>query len=183
MPDPPYRDPAPQVPSSNEDSQSEREDQLSDVPPEPEAQQDHDSDESELLALQHAYLTIPEALEAAFKASGRDSGPKTYAEVMTLPDAQQHHEAAIKEIQSHVENGTWVLSSLPPGRKAIGCRWVFLIKRKSDGSIDRYKARLVAQGFSQRPGFDYNETYASTIRWAALRAILALGAIDVKMEK
>ena len=60
---------------------------------------------------------------------------------------------------------------------------MFLIKRKSDGSVDRYKARLVAQGFSQRPGFDFQETYASTLKWATLRAILAYAAIeDLEIE-
>ena len=72
---------------------------------------------------------------------------------------------------------------LPPGRKAIGSRWVFKVKRKADGSIDRYKARLVAKGFSQRPGFDFEETFAPTAKWAALRAIFALGALeDLEME-
>ena len=67
---------------------------------------------------------------------------------------------------------------LPPGRKAIGCRWVFKLKRKPDGSVDRYKARLVAKGFSQRPGLDFGQVFAPTARWAALRAIFALAAIE-----
>jgi hypothetical protein len=167
-----YRDPLPQIPSSDEgsDGHGVPEESESDVQP------GEVSDESELIASESAYLTIPEALDVAYKANAHSSDPQTYAEAMALPDAQDYHNAAVKEIQSHLENGTWELATLPPGRKAIGCRWVFLIKRKSDGSIDRYKARLVAQGFSQRPGFDYGETYASTVKWATLRAILALGA-------
>src|SRR6202000_2624588 len=101
---------------------------------------------------QCAYLTLPEALEHAFKAGAHDDSPRSYGEAMKRPGAQQYHDAACDEIQSLLDNGTWELAQLPPGRKAIGCRWVFLIKRKSDGSVDRYKARLVAQGFSQRPG-------------------------------
>jgi hypothetical protein len=54
-----------------------------------------------------------------------------------------------------MENGTWRLVELPAGRTPVGSRWVFHIKRTADGSIERYKARLVAQGFSQRPGWDY----------------------------
>ena len=58
-----------------------------------------------------------------------------------------------------------------------------MVKYKSDGSIDRYKARLVAQGFFQCPGFDFQETYASTLKWATLRAILAYAAIeDLEIE-
>jgi hypothetical protein len=102
---------------------------------------------------------------------------------MTLPDAHLYHEAACKEIDALLDNGTWELARLPKGRKAIGCRWVFVIKHKSDGTVDRYKARLVAQGYSQRPGLDYGETYAATVKWATLRAILALGAFeDLEME-
>ena len=52
------------------------------------------------------------------------------------------------------------------------------MKHNGDGSIERFKARLCAQGFSQRPGFDYLETYASTLRWSTLRTILAIAAID-----
>src|ERR1700761_7857560 len=65
----------------------------------------------------------------------------------TFNNAQFYHDAACKEIGSLLDNGTWELARLPPDRKAIGCRWVFVIKHKSDGSIDRYKARLVAQGY------------------------------------
>lgn len=76
-----------------------------------------------------------------------------------------------------VANNTWELKLLPSDRKAIGSRWVFLIKRKSDGSVDRYKARLVAQSFSQRPGIDFDQVFAPTTRLSALRAILAEAAL------
>ena len=65
-----------------------------------------------------------------------------------------------------------------PGKAAIGSHWVFKLKRNPDGTIDRYKARLVAQGFSQRPGFDYFEVFAGTPRFEAIRAVLALAACD-----
>jgi hypothetical protein len=137
-----------------------------------------------------SYLTMPEALDfalftagLALSATARSDFPKSYAEAMTRPDAKFYHEAACKEIDALIENKTWVLAKLPPGRKAIGCRWVFLIKRKADGSIDRYKGRLVAQGYSQRPGLDFGETYASTVKWATLRAILAIAAYeDLEVE-
>ena len=77
-----------------------------------------------------------------------------------------------------METGTFEPVQLPPGRKAIGCRWVFKLKCKADGSIDRYKARLVAKGFAQRPGLDFGQVFAPTARWAALRAIFALAAIE-----
>ena len=84
----------------------------------------------------------------------------------------------MQEFMSLVDNGTFMPVQLPPGRKAIGCRWVFKLKRKADGSIDRYKARLVAKGYSQMPGLEYSEVFSPTAKWAALRAILALAALE-----
>ena len=99
---------------------------------------------------------------------------------MKRPPGERNHwyKAALDEIQSLIENGTFELVELPPGRKAIGSRWVFKVKKNADGSIERYKGRLVAQGFSQRPGFDFTETFAPTPKWASLRAILALAALE-----
>jgi hypothetical protein len=60
---------------------------------------------------------------------------------------------------------------------------VFKIKRNAEGSIERYKARLVAQNFSQRPGVDFTETFAPTTKWAALHSIFALAAFeDLELE-
>ena len=49
---------------------------------------------------------------------------------------------------------------MPKDKNIVTCKWVFKVKRKADGSIDRYKAQLVAQGYSQEPGQDYDDTYA-----------------------
>ena len=65
--------------------------------------------------------------------------PRTLAEAMVRPDAAKWLEAAYAELQAHVMNGTWELAQLPPGKRAIGSRWVFKVKRKPDGSIDKYK--------------------------------------------
>ena len=135
------------------------------------------------------FLPYDDALEFAFdsvvqhalKAEQEHFGePKSISEVMqlALDERSKWLKAAQDEIQSLVENGTFELVQLPPGRRAIGSRWVFRVKRNADGSIERYKGRLVAKGFSQRPGFDYNETFAPTPKWASIRAILALAALE-----
>lgn len=82
-----------------------------------------------------------------------------------------------------MENGTFRVRERRPGDKPIGARWVLRVKRKADGSIERYKGRVVAKGYSQRPGFDYTETFAPTAKWAALRAIFAIAALrDMEIE-
>ena len=64
-------------------------------------------------------------------------------------------KAVMEEMKALESNQTWELVDIPKTKKIIGCKWLFTIKYKSDGSIDRYKARLVAQGYSQTHGIDY----------------------------
>ena len=61
-----------------------------------------------------------------------------------------------EELKSISDNETWELMDLPEGRKAIGSKWVYKVKYNQDGSVARYKARLVAQGFDQKFGTDYD---------------------------
>lgn len=66
--------------------------------------------------------------------------------------------------------GTWSLVSLPANKKLVGCKWIFKIKRHSDG----HKARLVAKGFSQVPGLDYGETFSPVVKPTTISLVLAL---------
>lgn len=80
------------------------------------------------------------------------------------------------EITSIIKNKTWDLVDLPSGAKAIGLRWVFKVKRNSDGSINKYKARLDVKGYIQRHGVDYEEVFTLVLRIETVRFILALAA-------
>jgi hypothetical protein len=63
------------------------------------------------------------------------------------------------EYNALMRNKMWHLATLQPGHNVIDCKWVFKVKHKADGSIDRYKARLVSKGFKQRFGIDYDDTF------------------------
>ena len=80
------------------------------------------------------------------------------------------------ELQALEENHTWDIVPCPPTVKPIGSKWVFSVKLRSDGSLDRYKARLVALGNKQEYGVDYEETFAPVSKMTTVRTILAIAA-------
>ena len=91
----------------------------------------------------------------------------------------KHWETAMQnEMNSLDKNNVWDLVELPKDRKPIGCRWVFKLKYDSDGLIEKYKARLVAQGFSQQFGVDYDEIFSPVVRHESVRIIVALSVIN-----
>ncbi|KAK9178380.1 hypothetical protein WN943_027570 [Citrus x changshan-huyou] len=97
--------------------------------------------------------------------------PTRYSEAVKDP---RWREAMAKEIDALEKNETWTLADLPPGKKAIGCKWIYRIKYHSDGSIERCKARLVILGNNQIEGVDYNETFAPVAKMVSVRTFLAV---------
>jgi hypothetical protein len=74
------------------------------------------------------------------------------------------------------KNNVWELVDLPPGHKTIGNKWVLKVKRKANGSIDKYKACLVAKGYTQREGIDYEDIFSPVVRFSIIRLILSIVA-------
>jgi hypothetical protein len=124
------------------------------------------------------HLSLPQALKRTFAACSDESEPRTLQDALKCPDANLWYQAAVKEMKAHIKNSSWELIKLPPGCKAIGSQWVFKVKRNADISVECYKACLVAQGFSQRLGVNFDETFAPTTKWTALRVIFALAALE-----
>lgn len=100
--------------------------------------------------------------------------PVTYKEAMDSPDKDKWIEAMRSEITSLIENQTWELVDLPSGRKALPCKWVYKVKLNPDGSVERYKARMVIKGYSQQPGVDYDKTFSPVVRLSTIRTLLAV---------
>jgi hypothetical protein len=115
-----------------------------------------------------------------FSAREEDSmeNPKTIEEALNGEEGDQWQKAIDEEMATLKKMGTWELADLPEGRKPIGCKWVFVKKRDEKGNLIKYKARLVAQGFSQKPGIDFSNdgTFAPVMRFETLRTFLAFAA-------
>ena len=102
--------------------------------------------------------------------------PKTVNEALSGINSQKWTEAMQSEMKSLNENKVWELVKLPKGRKAIGCKWIFKTKIDGDGNIERYKARLVAQGYTQKYGVDYDQTFSPVVSFESIRSIAAIAA-------
>ncbi|TPX53569.1 DNA-directed DNA polymerase, partial [Powellomyces hirtus] len=103
--------------------------------------------------------------------------PATYRQAMNSPNSRDWQVAIDAELASHDANGTWeVCAPETPISHSVDSKWVFKIKRNADGSIKKFKARLVARGFTQREGIDFGETYAPVVKFNTLRALLAYAA-------
>ncbi|KFD60695.1 hypothetical protein M514_27126 [Trichuris suis] len=109
-----------------------------------------------------------------YEAGMHEGDPVSYRDAIRRPDAHDWLAAVDEELASHHKNHSWEVCSLPEGKKAIKSKWVFKTKCKIDGTIERRKARLVAKVCSQKPGINYEDTFAPTVGHASLRLLLSL---------
>ncbi|WKA09039.1 hypothetical protein VitviT2T_026717 [Vitis vinifera] len=103
--------------------------------------------------------------------------PQTFKEAVNSTEGLMWKEAIKSEIDSILQNHTWELVDLPPGCKPLSSKWIFKRKMKVDGSIDKYKARLVIKGYRQTEGLDYFDTYSPVTRINSIRMVLAIAAL------
>ena len=77
-----------------------------------------------------------------------------------------------EELDALTKNHTWDLVTLPPRQSVVGCKWIYKIKTHFDGSIERYKARLVAKSFTQEYEINYEETFTPVAHISSVRTLL-----------
>jgi hypothetical protein len=119
--------------------------------------------------------------EFAFKAIAKPNElipiPESYQEAINDPIYGSKWREAVKlELNNLIRFGTWRYVKRPRDHVVVSTKWVFDVKRSGDGRIDRFKARLVARGFSQREGLDFEDTFAPVIRLESLRILFAIAA-------
>jgi hypothetical protein len=103
-----------------------------------------------------------------------DDEPTYYEEAA---EKKEWKDGMIKEYQSIVKNDVWdVVVPRPKEKTVVSSKWIYKTKHSTDGSVEKYKARFVGHGFSQKEGIDY-ETFASVARYTSIRSILVIAAV------
>lgn len=104
--------------------------------------------------------------------------PLSYREATESKEATLWKKAMDEEFESLIQNNVWELVETVDNLRTIDCKWTFKRKRDANGNVQRHKARLVARGFRQREGIDYQETYSPVVRFDSIRTIIAIAASD-----
>ncbi|GJV93709.1 zinc finger, CCHC-type containing protein [Tanacetum coccineum] len=145
---------------------------------------------------EHRFSSVPRPSQRSLVKGTEDSGgtrdevydqhsycfnveddPKTFDEAMKSQVVVFWKEAINDEMDSIMGNKSWVLTDLPPGCRPLGCKWIFKRKLKVDGTVEKFKERLVIQGFKQKLGIDYFDTYALVARISTIRLLIAMTSI------
>ena len=116
----------------------------------------------------------------AFLANGggadADENPQTVQEALQGEHKEKWQQAMDSEMASLVENGVYELVDRPKGKKVVKSKWVFRVKTNEKGEVEKFKARVVAKGYSQVEGVDYDQIFSPTVRFESIRQLIALGA-------
>ena len=118
----------------------------------------------------------PDWYSHSLNVSAEHQDPRSLTEVKSSSDRVKWERAMNREMESLKSNQVWKLVEPPSDRKIIGSKWVFKRKIDANGVVERHKARLVAQGCTQKFGLDYEETFSPVVRFESIRTVVALGA-------
>lgn len=127
--------------------------------------------------VQHNYKQVnSKGFVKAAKPIQKVIEPKTYEEALAGPDAKEWQQAMKEKYDSQIERGIFEVTTLPYDYIVIPAKWVYKVKERADGSIERFKARWVAKGYMQKEGRDFDEKYAPTVRSDTSRILLGVSA-------
>ena len=117
-----------------------------------------------------------------FISEGDVEDPLTIEKALSALDSLKWKEAINEKLDSIIKNDVWELVELSKNRKAIGSKWILKRKFECDGSIEKYKTRLVAKGFTQKPGIDYEKTYSPVAKFTSIRILMSIvAALDLEL--
>ena len=153
------------------------EEEFHDAESEQEENRSGTDNEEEIVLRRSARTTkgqAPDRLTYKAAEENRNSEPKSFKEAMSSKNADNWMQAIKEELNAISDNETWEIADLPLGRRSVGSKWVFKEKKDSNGKTIRFKARLVAQGFSQKYGVDYDEVFAPVARQTTFRLLLSI---------
>lgn len=100
--------------------------------------------------------------------------PSSYEEAMASPNRLKWQAAMQAEYDSLLSNGVWRLVERPQNRNVVKSKWVYKVKQDASGNFEKFKARLVARGFSQKPGVDFDKTFSPVVRHSTMRILFNL---------
>ena len=127
---------------------------------------------------------LPHHCKLAESLTSEVNEPDNIYQAWHSEHSKQWHEATDSEFTSLIDTHTRDLVPLPYNKNIVGCKWIFKVKRKADNTIDRFKARLVAQGSSQEEGVDFYEVFSLVARFTTLRTVLALTTLlDLELHQ
>ena len=110
------------------------------------------------------------------KLAKEESEPRSAKEALLSENKEEWKKSMDDEIESLKKNNTWDVVPKPPDANIVSCKWVFKTKRNAEGNVERHKARLVARGFSQKYGTDYDEVFAPVVRQTTFRTLLTVAS-------
>ncbi|KAH9752597.1 hypothetical protein KPL71_014753 [Citrus sinensis] len=123
-------------------------------------------------------------INVAYCLLTEDGEPSTFHETLNNSDVALWMTAMQEKIEALHKNKTWKLVPLLRGRKAVGNKWVYKIKRDGNDQVERYRARLVVKGYAQKEGIDFNEIFSPLVRLTTVRVVLAMCAtFDLHIEQ
>lgn len=121
--------------------------------------------------------------EIGMYASSLFEEPQTYEDAIASSNSSEWQKAMEEEYHSLLQNKVWKLVDRPSDTNVVKCKWVYKLKHDTSGNFDRFKARLVARGFTQKEGIDYTDTFSPVVRHSTLRTLFSLAHhLDMSME-